>query len=209
MRTNWKAGLLAAAAAMACTAAQAVPWTWTGTVASWAAFGATGITDTDGDMRFIWNPLVTTLVPSATTVTISESNLGGSSFYDVGFDFSPLGLSGPAEINYIVQSIDGSQRLSAAMLSVTQTGFVPAGSVVEELHGYGSDSDIFATLGVPPSPDMVWFDPRATIYVKNTISELEFGRVQDIHNGFLPEPGSLALVGLGLLVVPLVRRPGR
>ncbi|WP_395702790.1 hypothetical protein, partial [Aquabacterium sp.] len=129
MRKSLASGLLLAGVLVS-GAASAAPWTWSGTLADWgAAGGGTGvITDGDGDVSFtLFN---TTTIPDGVNgyVTISEVEIGGADYYDVGLSWDAStgfagGYAGGGQLVYAMDVLAPStERIVAAALDSAITG---------------------------------------------------------------------------------------
>lgn len=207
MKTRLLTGLLLAGSLASPAWVQAAPWSWTGTMTAWQTLGT--VTDGDSDMQWIFE---STSIPLSTLVTFQEVEIGGVDYYDVGFDFSPVGgYAGSGQITYRMVSLDPMELLRNAELSITQTGSIQpqvVKQVWEVLPGIGLPSGaLLADLGVPPSPDGANFAAQTQIRVTDTIAAQTGGVVQDLHNSFnVPEPTTMSLLALGLLALPLAGR---
>jgi hypothetical protein len=212
MKSRLMAGMLVAGGLMASGVATAAPWSWTGTLASWAAAGSTGIVDGDGNMAFTFS---SASIPDGTTgfITLSELEIAGLDHYDVGVSWDtnagfPSGYAGSGDLDYRLTVVGGSSnRINSAQLSITQTGTI-APQVVENLYNVPPGAP-FASLAVPPSPDGAQFAGRVAVGVNDVFQAQTGGVVQDMHNSFttaVPEPETYALFLAGLGVIGMLAR---
>jgi len=137
MRLKLLPGLLLAAGLMASTAASAAV-VWSGTLAAWEAMAGGVIIDADNDMKFTLFASTTTIPASAgTVVTISESEIGGIDYYDVGLAWTN-GWAGGGQLVYTMESINTPERIltvaelgvavdAAGRISGVISGFDPEG----------------------------------------------------------------------------------
>jgi hypothetical protein len=213
MKSRLTVGMLVAGGLMASGVATAAPWSWTGTLASWAAAGSTGIVDGDGDIAFIFSNATTIPDGLVGFVTLSEVEIAGVDHYDVGVSWDtasgfPTGYAGGGFLDYGLKVVGASSELiNSAQLSITQTGAINP-QVVENVYDVPPGA-AFATLAVPPSPDGVQFVGRGAIGVSDTFQAQTGGVVQDMHNSFtaaVPEPETYALFLAGLGVVGMMAR---
>jgi hypothetical protein len=211
MKSRLMAGMLVAGGLMASGVATAAPWSWTGTLATWAAAGSTGIVDGDGDMAFTFS---SASIPDGTTgfITLSEIEIAGADHYDVGVSWDaaagfPAGYAGSGDLDYGLTVVGGSSNLiNSAQLSITQTGTILP-QVVENLNV--PPGPPFASLAVPPSPDAAQFAGIVAIGVNDVFQAQTGGVVQDMHNSFttaVPEPETYALLLAGLGVIGMLAR---
>jgi hypothetical protein len=197
-------------------AASASAWSWTGTLADWAASGGgTGVvTDGDGDMQFtLFN---STDIPDRPGVndyiTLSEIEIGGKDFYDVGVNWGPSGYAGGGQLVYTLNTVGGGgESIRGATLDSTITGDgttslmilydLPVSAIFDNLSSFNGARD--------PLSGEVSFDGRSIVGVQQVFKPSDTGVFQDSHAGFLtavPEPGDLSLAGIGLLMAFLARR---
>lgn len=221
MKRNWMAHVLMVGAAIGAGSALAAPaaWSWSGTLAEWAAAGGgTGmVTDGDGDAVFkLYN---TTDIPDGVGgyVTLSETEISGVDYYDVGLTWDAStgyagGYGGGGQLVYSLAMLAGSsERIVAAAIDSAITGIgtaalarlydLPAGTFFTNLSSFDGAHD--------PIHGYTAFAPRETVGVQYTFMPSQTGVFQDAHSSFVasvPEPASVALLGLGLAGLALTRR---
>jgi hypothetical protein len=219
MKKLFVIGLLAVAGTMFASTASAAPWAWSGSLADWAASGGgTGvIVDGDGDTAFrLFN---TTTIPDGVDgyITISELEIGGADYYDVGVAWDTAtghtgGYAGGGQLVYTMEMIgQTAERIVAAALDtvITGTGTTalmiltdqPANSLITNLSSFDGSHD--------PLVGYAGFAGISLLGVQQLFQPSANGRFDDSHASFVvsvPEPSQLALVGAGMFGLVLARR---
>jgi len=197
----------------------AAAWSWSGTLASWAASGgSTGvIVDGDGDMAFqLFN---TTDIPDGQNdyITLSELEIGGVDYYDVGVNWDAEtgfanGYAGGGQLVYSMSVLGNNEAITSAALDsiITGTGTtalkilrdLPANTLIANLSSFDGSRD--------PATGYTSFAGRSVIGVQDIFQPSTSGVFQDAHNSFtvvdVPEPMSLALLAIGLAALGVSRQ---
>jgi hypothetical protein len=222
MKTKLTSAILMAGGLILSGAASAAPWSWSGTLAEWAAAGAgTGqIVDGDTDVMFKLYP--TTTLPDGTGayVTLSEFSIGALDYYDVGVSWEPAagfasGYAGGDKLEYAIM-VNGTapDRITSTSFDtvVAGTGTVaqvslldlPAATVFVSMSSVGGSNT--------PIGSYLAFSGRTQIGVQDNFQPSVDGVYQNAHNSFtvaIPEPTSVSLMGIGVLGLFLARRRRR
>lgn len=215
MKRRFIAGLLLAGGLTMSAAASAAPWSWTGTLADWAAAGGTGtITDGDGDMQFTLSTVSTTIPDrDRAFITIEEVEIGGKDYYDVGIDWGPQGYAGGGQLVYKLTSLSSSGELiSGATLDSAITGSGTTSlMILRDLPANAIFANLTSANGArDPLTGELLFAGRSVVGVQQIFQPTTTALYQDSHAGFVatvPEPGALSLALLALLpVVGTLRR---
>lgn len=207
--------LLAGGLALA-GAASATPWSWTGTLADWAASadGTGVVTDADGDMQFTLFSGSTSIPdrPGTPYITLSEIEIGNKDYYDVSMNWGPNGWAGSGQLAYTLQVLGATnERITGASLDSAITGDgttslmilrdLPDNTILDNLSSINGARD--------PSTGMAEFSGRSLLGVQQVFQPSTTGVYQDSHAGFVvtvPEPGAMSLVGLGLFGILVFSR---
>ncbi len=218
MKHNLMAGLFLLGASLGASPAMAGPlaWTWSGTLAEWAASGGGTGQITDGDNDAVFKLYDTTTLPDGVGgfVTLSETEIGGVDYYDVGLTWDVTtgyasGYGGGGQLVYSLGMLPGSdERLVAASVDSAITGIgtlaaarlydLPSGVVITDLMSEDGAHD--------PLHGYARFSPRQTVGVQFIFQPSNSGVFQDAHSSFVvPEPASLALALAGLSCLALIR----
>jgi hypothetical protein len=218
MKHNLMAGLFLLGASLGAGPAMAGPlaWTWSGTLAEWAASGAGTGQITDGDGDAVFKLYDTTSLPDGVGgfVTLSETEIGGVDYYDVGLTWDAStgyasGYGGGGQLVYSLGMLPSSdERLVAASVDSAITGIgTRATARLYDLPSGVFFTDLMSEDGAhDPLHGYASFSPRDVVGVQLTFQPSTTGVFQDAHSSFVvPEPGSLALALAGLSGLVLLR----
>lgn len=199
------AGILASGALLASSAASAVSCTDLTTVGGWAAAGS--CTDPDGDMTFTYG---SSTIPNGTNgsdtgLSVSEHEIGGQDFYNVGLDWNN-GYAGDGNIVYSVSPVDNNPAVSGVNFDTVIIGTTLATKVLTNSTG-ATLLTLTSTSGsnVPETPLPGYSGP---LTVTDTFDPTN-GNGTFLHadNSFVvPEPGSILLLGIGLTALAFGRQ---
>jgi hypothetical protein len=219
MKNKLTSACLMAAGLILSGAASATPWSWSGTLAEWAAAGAGSgqILDGDGDVMFKLYPTTTLPDGIGNYVTLSEFSIGARDYYDVGVSWDAStgfgsGYAGSDKLEYGIM-ING---VAADLITATSFDTVVAGTgLVAQMSLLDLPAaTVFVSLssvdgGNTPVSSYLDFSPRTQIGVQNNFQPSLDGVYLDAHNSFvvaIPEPTSVSLLGIGVLGLFLTRR---
>ena len=219
MKMKTLAGILAVGALVASGSASALPWSASGTIGLWKAWGGavldggacpTGFTCNgigDSDTTFTWvggaQPPGVALLHDDTKVFFSEREVGGVDFYNVDFskgDTQQVIVGNRAEYRIVTTDPEG---LNGAALGSQRSG--PEFSFVEKIVRDETGAVTLLALGSTngarePAIGYAGFAPTLSILVQDNLGTTNFESLTNEYRmGELPEPATLALFGIGLL----------
>ena len=202
-------GLFAAAGPCFAVLCSATP-----TLAAWAALGAAGCTDPDADSIWVFGSATVPL--ATTTFTLTEVTIPLGDLYNVSFDFvPPLGTAQVGETISYTATSSATEMFDAANYDTTVTEAIGVSGAMSTAHIIGTGVNLLQTSidgsHVPAPSGETPFSRTLGIDVTDTFTAIPTGSVFNAANnsfqtGGIPEPVSLALVGLGLTAMGLVRR---
>jgi hypothetical protein len=220
MKTKLTSAILMATGLILSGAASAEPWSWSGTLAEWAAAGAGSGQIDEGDVTFKLFSTTTLPEGSGTYVTLSKFRIAALDYYDVGLNWGP---STGFDSGYA-----GGEKLEfSVLINGTSTELIKATSFDTVVAGIGTvaqmslldlpSSTVFVSLssvdgGNTPVSSYLDFSPRTQIAVQNNFQPSLNGVYLDAHDSFvvaIPEPASVSLMGIGVLGLFLARRRKR
>lgn len=197
-------------------ASPAGAWSWTGTLADWAAASGNGtVVDGHADMSFKLTGYTLTEGTGA-YITLSEVEVGGNSYYDIGINWtSDTGFanaySGGGTLAYTLTRLGSDQIVSGALDTVVinipttatmQLKDVPSGTTFASFTSTNGSHD-------PLVGGYTTFLGRTAIDVLQVWQSSATGAYQNTHASFLvavPEPAPALMLSVGLLALALRRR---
>jgi PEP-CTERM motif len=207
--TNIKllAGIVMTGALLASGTASAALCSTFATTDAWAAAGS--CTDNEGDTSFTFGSYSGNF-PHTTGFGITEFQSGGIDFYDIGFDFGGNGYAGGGDVHYTVTSLLLGHNIGGVNFdTVIQGG---ATTATKQLFDIGALTPFLTLTSTDGSHDPVSggetpFGPMSSFEVADNFAATSGAIFLHADNSFtVPEPGSMLLLGVGLMGLLYGRR---
>ena len=178
------------------------------TVAEWASAGSC-VDNSDGDLLLTYVSS-TGLFPLNIGFNVAEIELGGIDLYNIGFDFGTSGWPGGGGIQYHLTSLN-QEVIAGANFDTIVAG---AGALATKaLFDIGGTAPFLTLTSINGSRDPgsgeTSYAPRVSLLVSdiyNLTGTALFSHGDNSFKAVVPEPGTLALLGLGLAGLAATRR---
>jgi len=191
--------LIAAAAlslgAVSSGAAHAANWSTTTTLAAWSS---AAIVDGDNNMSFALTSYGA--LPGTTSVTLTEQEIGGVDYYDVGFGFGSAYAGGDT----IVYSLNGLGP-SPGLINAAKFDTTVGGSGLTSASKFVTPPGVSLLSTNGANSGYTSFAGQTSVTVSDKFDLSATGTFSDAHNTFqvtaVPEPETYAmlLAGLGVM----------